>query len=126
MKNVMRFIVLSFVVLLIQGCASHENFVQKYNAWVGRHISHFIQEIGYPDSQYDLPNKNRVYVYHKSQIYTAPAMPTFGYGYGSYYGGYGMVGFRTEVVQETCNLYVETDKEGTIVKWGSRGNSCRT
>ena len=121
-----RSLLLTVVFLLLQGCASHENFVQKYDGWVGRHISHFIQEMGYPDSQYDLPNKNRVYVYEKSRIYSTPSMPMFGYGYGGYYGGYGMVSYAPNIVEETCKLYLETDKQGTIVTWGSRGNSCRS
>ena len=126
MKTIYKSIFLVLIVSLFQGCASHENFVQKYNGWIGRHIAHFIQEVGYPDSQYDLPNTHKVYVYQRSEVYTRPAMPTFGYGYGSYYGGYGMVGFSTEVVQKNCNLYIETDKDGIILRWGSRGNSCRS
>ncbi len=46
-------------------------------------------------------------------------------GYGGYYGGhgYGMM-YSSEVVQKSCKLFLETNKKGIIVKWGSRGNHC--
>ncbi len=112
------------VVLLMQGCATHQKFVTKYNAWVGQHINDLVAQAGYPDSTYVLPNKNKVYVYERSRIYSYPSM-SMGYGYGRYYhGGYGMFGYDTDVVQQTCKLYIETNKKGIIVKWGSRGNHC--
>jgi hypothetical protein len=45
-----------------------------------------------------------------------------GYGYG---GAYGMFGYGgSEIVQESCKLFIETNKKGNILKWGSRGNHC--
>ena len=115
-------------ILLMQGCATHANFVKKYNSWVGKNISSLITQIGYPDSTFTLPNKNKVYVYERSRVYSVPSMPMMGYGYGGYgyYGGYygGMFGYSEEIVQESCKLFLETNKKGIIVKWGSRGNSC--
>ena len=125
MKTFLKIFLLSIAILLMQGCASHQKFVNKYNAWMGKDINHLIQQIGYPDSTYILPNKNKVYVYERSRIYSIPSMPMYGYGYGGYYGGYyGMYGYGSDIVQKTCKLYLETNKKGTIVKWGSRGNSC--
>lgn len=113
-------------VLFMQGCATHQNFVNKYNAWVGQDIKDLIQQIGYPDSTYVLPNKNKVYVYERSRIYSYSYPSTsLGYGrYGRHYGYYGMYSYGTDVVQRTCKLYLETNKKGIIVKWGSRGNAC--
>jgi hypothetical protein len=106
----------------MEGCATHTNFVKKYNSWVGQNISHLISQIGYPDSTYILPNKNKVYVYERSRLYSIPSMPMFGYGYyGDYYGIYG---YGNDIVQESCKLLLETNKKGTIVRWGSRGNHC--
>jgi len=110
-------------LLVIQGCATHTNFVKKYNAWIGQDISHLIEQIGYPDSTFVLPNKNKVYVYERSRIYSIPS-PMIGYGYGGYYGGYGILGYDNDVVQEICKLFIETNQKGSIVKWGSRGNHC--
>jgi len=123
MKKIFKSILIISSLLFIHGCATHENFVKKYDTWVGQNISHLIEKIGYPDSTFVLPNKNKVYVYERSRMYSTPS-PMIGYGYGSYYGGYGMFGYESEVVQETCKLFMETNKKGTIVKWGSRGNHC--
>jgi len=124
MKNIVKISLLIVAVLLMQGCATHQNFVNKYNAWVGQDINDLIKKIGYPDSTYMLPNNNKVYVYERSRVYSYPST-SMGYGYWPYYhGGYGMIGYGTDVVQKTCKLYLETNKKGTIVKWGSRGNAC--
>ena len=122
MKTFLKLSLVTIAILLMQGCASHQKFVNKYNAWMGKDINHLIQQIGYPDSTYILPNKNKVYVYERSRVYSIPSMPM--YGYGGYYGGYGMVGYGSDIVQKTCKLYLETNKKDIIVKWGSRGNSC--
>ncbi|MFC2057719.1 hypothetical protein ACFLR6_02150 [Campylobacterota bacterium] len=124
MKNFLKISLLTIAVLLMQGCATHQNFVNKYNAWVGQDINDLIQKIGYPDSTYTLPNKNKVYVYERSRIYSYPST-SMGYWYGPYHhGGYGMFGYGTDVVQKTCKLYLETNKKGIIIKWGSSGNAC--
>ena len=121
MHKLLKTSLLGVSLLLMQGCATHANFVQKYNSWMGHNISYLVSQIGYPDSTYILPNKNKVYVYERSRIYSIPSMPMFGYGY---YDGYGMFGYDNEVIQETCKLFIETNKKGTIVRWGSRGNHC--
>jgi len=125
MKNIVKLIFISISILLIQGCASHKKFVKKYDTWIGQNISHLIEKIGYPDSTFILPNKNKVYVYERARVYSVPSMVNMGYGYGGYYGGFGVFGsYDNEIVQETCKLFMETNKKGTIVKWGSRGNHC--
>ncbi len=121
MHTLLKTSLFSVSLLLMQGCATHANFVQKYNSWMGHNISYLVSQIGYPDSTYVLPNKNKVYVYERSRIYSIPSMPMFGYGY---YDGYSMFGYDNEVIQETCKLFIETNKKGTIVRWGSRGNHC--
>lgn len=113
-------------LLFIQGCANHTNFVKKYDGWVGKNITQLIGKIGYPDSTFLLPNKNKVYVYEKNNIQTAPSTSiSYGYG-GGYYGNYGMFGlnYGTSFRRDTCKLFVETNKKGKILKWGSRGNHC--
>ncbi len=124
MKYVLKLSLFMAALLFMQGCATHQNFVNKYNAWVGQDINDLIKKIGYPDTTYILPNKNKVYVYERSRIYSYPSM-SMGYGHWPYYhGGYGMFGYGTDVVQRTCKLYLETNKHGIIVQWGSRGNAC--
>ena len=124
MKKILGITLISVVLLAVQGCASHAKFVKKYDSWIGQNISHLISKIGYPDSTFVLPNKSKVYVYERSKVYSMPS-PMMGIGYGGgYYGGYGMFGYGSDIVQESCKLFVETNKKGTIIKWGSRGNHC--
>ena len=124
MKNLLKSTVVISALLFMKGCATHQNFVNKYNAWVGQNINNLITKIGYPDSTYTLPNKNTVKVYERSTIYSYPTM-NMGYFYGPYHRGYyGMYGYETEVVQRTCKIYFETNRKDIIVKWGSRGNAC--
>lgn len=125
MKKIVKLILIFTSLFLLSGCATHENFVKKYDWWVGKNIAYLIGQIGYPDSTFILPNKNKVYVYERSRIYSVPS-PVFGYGYEGYYGDYRVLGFGygSDIVQESCKLFMETNKKGTIVKWGSRGNNC--
>ncbi len=104
------------------GCATHEKFVKRYNSWLGQNIVHFVAQEGYPDSTFTLPNKHKVYVYQDSRIYSVPRLSPFLF---DYYGRYGGFAYGSDVVQETCKLFIETDEKGKIVKWGSRGNACR-
>ncbi len=125
MKNILKFILLSTILLAIQGCATHAKFVQKYNSWVGQEISHLISQIGYPDSTFMLPNKHKVYVYERSRIYSIPSpIIGMGYGYGGFHTRYSLFGYGNDLVQESCKLFIETNKKGIITKWGSRGNHC--
>jgi len=126
LKKIFKISILAITVLLMQGCATHTKFVTKYNSLVGQNINSFIGKVGYPDSTYVLPNKNKVYVYERSRVYSMPSMaPMMGYGYGGYYGGYyGPFFYGNDIVQETCKLFLETNKKGMIIKWSSRGNHC--
>lgn len=117
-------LILSFV--FIEGCASHANFIKKYDVWIGHSIIDFIDKVGYPDNTFVLPNKHKVYVYEDSHVYSMPS-PRISIGTGGYYGGYYNMyryEYNSEVLQESCKLFVETNKKGTILKWGSRGNHC--
>ena len=123
MKTVLKVMMAATALYLLNGCASHSNFVQKYNAWVGKDINTFIARVGYPDRTYNLPsNKHTVYVYEESRIQSYPSM-TVGYGgyYGPYYGG---MMYGPEIEQKTCKLFLEVNRKNRIVRWSSRGNNC--
>lgn len=136
MKYFLKSALASIIILSFQGCATQANFINKYNSWVGYNIKHLIAQIGYPDSTYILSNKNKVYVYDRSRIYSMPTMMPMmggwgmggmgmGWGMGGFHPGWGMgMGIQNQVIQETCKLFLETNKKGIIVKWGSRGNHC--
>jgi uncharacterized protein YcfL len=114
-----------FILLLLSGCATHQKFVERHNSWVGKNITYFIEHNGYPDSTITLPNTHKVYIYEKKELYSTPM--TIGFGY---YGGplypYGSYGIHQQVHQSTCKLFIETNKKGTILKWRSKGNDCRS
>ena len=123
MKNLLKIALAVTALLLLSGCASHSNFVQKYNSWVGKDINAFITQVGYPDRTYKLPNSsNTVYVYEESRIQSYPTM-TIGYGgfYGPYFGG---MSYGSDIEQKTCKLFLEVNKHHRIVRWSSRGNNC--
>ena len=118
MQKFMKIGLAIVVLMIVSGCATHQKFVQKFDGWVGKDINTFIAQIGYPDSTFILPNKNKVYVYEKSRVESVPTMPIM--GYGPY--GYGMIGYNYQTVETKCKLFIETNKKGKIVKWGHKGN----
>ncbi|HHO41930.1 MAG TPA: hypothetical protein ENN12_01050 [Epsilonproteobacteria bacterium] len=120
----------AFIVIALlgfSGCATQENFAKQYNSWIGKDINGLIDQIGYPDSSFEAPNGNKVYVYNYNRVDSAPMMtPTFGFGYG-WYGRHhpiliGVSGYHTTT--RTCKLFIEVDSKDIITKWSSRGNSC--
>lgn len=127
MKKIIFFSLIIISSMILTGCATNENFVKQHNEWIGKNINDYIIRSGYPDNSYDIPNGNKVYVYTKTRSYLFPRH-TIGYGYfgirGRYLGGFypGMGGY--DEIIETCTVYIETNKKGTIVKWGAKGNSC--
>jgi hypothetical protein len=103
MNTLIKTILTLISLFIINGCASHSNFINKYNSWVGKDISVFISQAGYPDRTYKLPNKNTVYVYEQSRLQSYPTMTI---GYGGFYG------------------LLEVNQKSKIIKWSSRGNNC--
>jgi len=123
MKIFYKLLIVLLMMLTFSSCASHSNFVNKYNSWVGKDINTFISQIGYPDRTYELPNnRNTVYVYEQSRIQSYPTM-SIGYGgfYGPYYGG---MSYGSDLIQQTCKLFLEVNQQHKIVRWSSRGNNC--
>lgn len=125
MKYLQKSIAIVLFFWMIQGCATHEKFIQRYDWWVGQNVTVLIQEIGYPDTTFTLPNGHKVYVYERSNTYNVPASPVITpmFGYGRYYGYYPMA-YTQERVTKSCKLFIETDKNGMITRWESRGNDC--
>ena len=117
MKKSIKWLLVLVGLVMLSGCATHQKFVQKFDGWVGKDINTFITQIGYPDSTFILPNKNKVYVYERSRVDHVPTGPMVGYGYY----GYGVVGYNYQTVTSTCKLFIETNKKGRIVKWGHKG-----
>lgn len=116
---------------LFQGCgATHAKFVEKNNSWVGKNVGQLIEQMGYPDSNYILPNKNRVYVYKKMRTYSSVSTPTVVAfdrnlpSTTSYRENSLIVAYNYEISEEVCKTFFEADTKGIIVKWRARGNRC--
>ena len=125
MKRLNLFATSIVTVVMMVGCATHENFVKAHNGWVGQDIRTYIKQAGYPDRTYTLPNGHKVYVYEKRRIVREPVLaPAFGFGHYGAYGGLGVAYYDT-IDTETCKLFLETNKKHIIVGWGYRGNACR-
>jgi len=123
MHNAIKTLLLLLGFLILNGCASHEKFAQRYNSWIGQDIDTFIHTVGYPDTTYKLPNHNTVYVYSRTRLVSYPSM-SFAFGGYGYPFGYG-IGYDTADVElKQCKLYLEVNRKGKIVHWASRGNSC--
>lgn len=128
MKKIILFSMIIISSMFLSGCATNENFVKQHNEWIGKNINDYIARSGYPDDSYEIPNGNKVYVYNKSTRYIFHGSPIgFGYfGRRGYFGGFPMgYGFyEPDVIVRSCTLFIETNKQGKIVKWGSKGNNC--
>ena len=42
MKTMTKLAIFAVAIFFLNACASHENFVQKYNSWIGKDINTFI------------------------------------------------------------------------------------
>jgi hypothetical protein len=130
MTKRVNWIVFVSAVLLMGGCATHENFVQKYNGWVGKDYRQLMKQIGYADTMYKAPNGNKVYVYSKTRIYSTPSVsmmmpaPYYYPYYYPYYGGAFAFYGANDIVTETCKLFIEVNRHHRIIRWQSRGNHC--
>ncbi|MEA3419209.1 MAG: hypothetical protein U9Q90_07380 [Campylobacterota bacterium] len=129
MNKLLKWIILVSVAIMMVGCATHANFVQKYDGWLGKDYRQLMRHIGYADTMYKAPNGNKVYVYSKTRVYSTPSAsmmmgPYYYPYYYPYYGGaFGFYG-GNDIRTETCKLFIEVNKNQRIVRWQSRGNHC--
>lgn len=138
MKRIKNLSSLIVAVLIFNGCATHENFIKQQDSWNGQSIVEYIKVVGYPDSSYDLPNGNKVYIYTKKrQNYNSGFQMGFSGVFGSRIGRNGYIGipmgfgfpmgyggiYEDEIVT-TCQLFIETTKTGKIIRWSSKGSGC--
>ena len=117
MRKVTAFFI---AVFLISSCATTEKFIAKQERAIGTNIKDYIAINGYPDRSYTLPNGNRVYVYEKNELISAPTfMIPIVTRDGIWYE-------REEQIidQRVCKLYLETTPKGKIIKYDYKGNSC--
>lgn len=115
--------------ILLQGCATTEKYNAMLDTWLGRNINEVINNWGYPDSTFNAPNGNTVYVYsYQSSTYvpqTNYTTTTYSPIGGSVYSNSTTNSYGGYTINEVCRTYFEADEVGTIVNWQWKGNACR-
>jgi len=116
----MKKLLLIVIAILVTSCATTNKFIAKQERAIGTNISDYIAKNGYPDSSYTLPNGNKVYIYEKNEIISAP---TFMIPIVTKDG----IWYEKEeqfIDQRVCKLYLETTPTGKIIRYDFKGNSC--
>jgi len=115
-------------VLLIVSCGPKLH--QRLDANIGKNINQVVNEIGYPDRELMAPNGNKVYVFENRRIYTTSAQFKTSPDEKKV-GNVTYVGTKTEQVSGAktnvyeCQLYLEVDDNENVIKWRTKGGSCR-
>ena len=116
MKKHARNISLLFFVLVslaANGCATEADYRKVVDSWVGKSSRELVHEWGYPKSELVAPDKNKVYVYHKSRLlnYTQYYYTNYGnMGYAGY-GNANETGSTTQTIRLDCTTWFEIDKK---------------
>ncbi|KOO13326.1 hypothetical protein AKJ18_19140 [Vibrio xuii] len=117
------------ILCVLQGCATTEKYNAILDTWMGHNINELVQSWGYPDSTFEAPNGNKVYVYgyqastyvpqtnYTTTTYNVIGNNLYSNSTTNSYGGYS--------VNHNCTTYFETDVDGTIVNWQWKGNACK-
>ena len=120
-------IILIFV-FLVAGCATNhkgEATEEKYrvmlNTWIGAPVDAMSKSWGYPDSQFQAPNGNKVYVYGRSMSETTPITShkrRYNYGRGT------TTDLGGETITYWCKTFFEVGPDEKIIRWSLKGNLC--
>lgn len=103
----LRGTLIAILILTLLGCNSTKGYDNLLNTWVGKDVDELITAWGYPKDSFKAPNRNTVYVFSRSRVYTMPQNT----------GG--------QTLYFNCTTYFEVDEDGLIVGGRWEGNSCR-
>ncbi len=112
------------LVLTISACATTAKYEEILQLWVGHDVNKLVNSWGYPQSSFEAPNGNKVYVYGNSGSFTMPTQTNTTYNVvgNSVYGNSTTTGGQT--LNFWCRTYFEVDSSNTIVTWRWEGNRC--
>lgn len=117
----MKKIAFMALILILSGCATTENYNAILESWIGHNANDLVNSWGYPNSVFEAPNGNTVYVYgYQNSTYIPQTSYTTFSGNTAYTnttGGY--------TVNSNCTTYFEVNSQKTIVHWKWKGNACR-
>ncbi len=121
----MKKILLVMICLGLAGCATTAGYQQVLDTWIGHDAADLTSSWGYPSSQMQAPNGNKVYVYNRGNQFTTPMQTSingqrtpWGYQATAYTTGGQTLTFR-------CNTFFEVDSGNKIIRWRWEGNACR-
>ncbi|MFO7596370.1 MAG: hypothetical protein R6W92_08505 [Desulfocurvibacter africanus] len=122
----MRFLVLSLITGLLCGCSSRQMHHGSLNSWVGAPIDSYIRANGQPSGRRDLPNGYAVYSFSNTGSGYKPIESQSNHEARSYGTTRGVEGslYKDPRLNLSCTVWLETDKEGHIVRWRQQGNNC--
>ncbi len=116
-----------FIFIMISGCATEADYRKVVDSWVGKRSQELVNRWGYPKSEVVAPDKNKVYVYHKSRLlnYTQYYYTNYGsMGYGEY-GNSSETGSTTQTIRLDCTTWFEIDRKTQKIKGVAfKGNLC--
>lgn len=89
------------------------------DTWINQKVDALLEsEWGYPESKYEIPNGNMVYVYKTSETKVHHTMsPGISRSY--------VHSSHSYTVNYWCHTFFEVNKDNMIVKWKSDGNRCK-
>lgn len=110
---------------LLTGCATTANYEKILDTWVGSDANKLVNSWGYPQSSFEAPNGNTVYVYGSSGSYTMPTQTNTTYNVigNTVYGNSTTTGGQT--LNFWCRTYFEVNRSKRIVTWRWEGNNCK-
>ncbi|MCX5852959.1 MAG: hypothetical protein NT072_13080 [Deltaproteobacteria bacterium] len=116
------------LICLISACATTEKYEAALNSWVGSDINDLVYSWGYPDSSFDAPNGNKVYMYSQGGSFQMPTTyrttaNVHGYG-NTAYGSATTRAYGGQTLNLWCDTYFEVDSSQRIVRWSWEGNRC--
>jgi hypothetical protein len=131
MMKKLKFIFLAFLILLITGCATTQNYACVVKSWMGASTKSLFPVWGYPNRKMTLENGHVLYIYQDEEKGEIP--PTMFPGYTTVTqqrGGRTVVSTTPPVFSGgtrydlTCFTWFEVTKSGRIVGTSFRGNDC--
>lgn len=119
--------IIFLLFFMVSGCATEGDYRKIVDSWVGKSDKELVHRWGYPKDQIIAPDKNVVYIYHKSRLlnYTQYYYTNYGnMGYGGY-GNSNETGSTTQTINLNCTTWFEVDKKTQkIVNVAFKGNLC--
>lgn len=105
---------LSFLALIVAGCATTGKFSQQMDSWLGGDVNQAIMRFGMPSNSFTLPNGSKMY----SWLRVGGTVVTANY---NQYLNMATAG----AVTYWCEMSMTAAPSGQIQAWQAKGNACR-